>query len=116
MNNSNRDESIIQFETEYAQVRNIIYRSSSVSKMDSISLLFRDIVNDNDAIEYINTDLLEQDIAYFMRSVSVYKRFLTLAKQVNKQLFATENGFELLGNTFSTLDEVERAIKVKAFL
>ncbi len=48
--------------------------------------------------------------------VEVRKRFDKLREEINGGLSFDKNGFKLFKSTFETLDEVEKALKNKAFL
>jgi len=57
-------------------------------------------------------DAIAQDFRYLL----LYKRYESLRLYSKNTLSYDENGFHLDGHVFETLDEVEKALRLKSFL
>lgn len=73
------------------------------------------------AIEQKNWDLLDIEVAQAkvndaLRAITLRKRFDKLNAASNTAIKYSVKGFTLDNHTFETLDEVERAWKLKAFI
>lgn len=70
----------------------------------------------NKQIEMLDVERCKVTIDEVMQYLSLKKRYLHLASVAGDKLTIKEEGFVFYDSTFSTLDEVERAMKLKAFL
>ncbi len=67
------------------------------------------------------SDLLDMEACQvLMNDIMAYlplkKRYLILKREVGDKLSVTNDGFKLYDKTFSSIDELEKAYKMKAFL
>lgn len=70
----------------------------------------------NKQIEMLDVDRCKITIDEVMVYLSLKKKYINLASVAGDKLTIKEEGFVFYDSTFSTLDEVERAMKLKAFL
>lgn len=64
----------------------------------------------------IKFDVLRKEMSDILDFMELRHRFDELVEQSNNTLSVTDTGFILDNHTLETLDEVERALKLKAFL
>lgn len=78
--------------------------------------VIRNILMYNAGYELINLDLIKNQIDETFRCLVIKQRFILLSELINGALQYDDFGFTVGEHRFQTLDEVERAIKNKAFL
>lgn len=52
----------------------------------------------------------------YFEYLKLIKRYKVLNKELNNSLIISDDGFKIADSKFETLDDVEKAIKLKAFL
>lgn len=70
----------------------------------------------DDSWNLINLDKAQSIINEHFRFLKVFKRYSDLYILAKGKLDRSQEGFQLDGHTFKTLDEVEKALNNKAFL
>lgn len=70
----------------------------------------------NNSWELIDTEALENELVKCVRYFRVCKRFRAMDKLLDEKLSISDDGFEIDGHKFETLDEIAIVIKNKAFV
>jgi hypothetical protein len=70
----------------------------------------------NNSWELIDTEVLENEFERCVHYFRVCKRFRSMDKLLDGKLSLSDDGFEIDGHNFETLDEIATVIKNKAFV
>lgn len=78
--------------------------------------ILNDVISDGKGCEFLDFSMIKDKVEEILSFVKLYQRYLALSKDSNGSLSYNNDGFNLDGHSFETLDEVDRALKNKAFL
>lgn len=102
---------------EYDLLRKFVDNESTFGNRDHTKCLelLTDTLSSNRGYEFLNLSLINEKIEEIMHFFTVQQRFILLKNNV-PSINYDERGFHLDSHTFETIDELEKAIKNKAFL
>jgi hypothetical protein len=105
-----------EYESYYRECKNSVWDSlKKPFRMVVEAIDVRDSKNDESS-QYLDIDTVRSACNEVLDFLAIRKRMWKLNNQYDCKIDCDEHGFLVDGHSFETLDEVERALKMKAFM
>jgi len=117
MKKRKRNHSTLKEVTGDKEYRIIKYYNEYVNPNDGIQAIFELLKYsiENKIYSFLDLKSIKRTINADLKYLELYQRFSLLRTLSKQELTYDDNGFQLHGHTYESLDEVEKALDNKAF-